>query len=143
MREQIRYLGLLENLRVRRAGHCYRNTYDKWIKRYYMLTPKTFPTWSKNFPDDKAAVIYLLEYIGLQKNEYAIGKTKVFIREPKSLYKVEQSRMEGLERLATIMQATWKMFKMRKAFLANKDNARDLFAGKKERRRRSLAWYAR
>merc|ERR1711916_333646 len=131
VKEQIQYLGLLENLRVRRAGFCYRNTYEKWIKRYYMLTPKTFPDWHRHFNDDKAAVTYLLEHIGLGAEEYRLGNTKVFIREPKSLFRVEKSRMDGLNRLATIMQATWKMYKMRKAFLAMKDQSSDLFAGKK------------
>jgi myosin heavy subunit len=31
---QVRYLGLLENVRVRRAGFAYRQTYDTWLSRY-------------------------------------------------------------------------------------------------------------
>lgn len=31
---QIRYLGLLENVRVRRAGYAYRQTYEKFMHRY-------------------------------------------------------------------------------------------------------------
>lgn len=31
---QVRYLGLLENVRVRRAGFAYRQRYDRFLKRY-------------------------------------------------------------------------------------------------------------
>ena len=31
---QVRYLGLLENVRVRRAGFAYRQTYETWLDRY-------------------------------------------------------------------------------------------------------------
>jgi len=31
---QVRYLGLLENVRVRRAGFAYRQTYELWLNRY-------------------------------------------------------------------------------------------------------------
>lgn len=30
---QVRYLGLLENVRVRRAGFAYRQRYDRFLKR--------------------------------------------------------------------------------------------------------------
>lgn len=31
---QVRYLGLLENVRVRRAGFAHRQTYEKWFNRF-------------------------------------------------------------------------------------------------------------
>lgn len=33
-RTQVQYLGLVENMRVRRAGYAYRMTYERFIKRY-------------------------------------------------------------------------------------------------------------
>lgn len=33
VRHQVRYLGLLENVRVRRAGFCFRQPYEKFIHR--------------------------------------------------------------------------------------------------------------
>jgi len=33
VRHQVRYLGLLENVRVRRAGYAYRQTYEECLKR--------------------------------------------------------------------------------------------------------------
>ena len=34
VRHQIKYLGLMENLRVRRAGFCYRRHMDFFLQRY-------------------------------------------------------------------------------------------------------------
>ena len=33
VRHQVRYLGLLENVRVRRAGFAFRTTYDRFLWR--------------------------------------------------------------------------------------------------------------
>ena len=33
---QVRYLGLLENVRVRRAGFAYRTTYERFMWRYFI-----------------------------------------------------------------------------------------------------------
>lgn len=45
------YLGLLENVRVRRAGFAYRQDYTLALARYKMLTSKTWPVW-KGRPKD-------------------------------------------------------------------------------------------
>ena len=136
--EQIRYLGLFENLKIRRAGFAYRKDYSVWLQRYYILTAATFPAWQKNFRSPRDAVEHLMQHIGLQPGQYAMGKTKLFIKDPESVYVVERARIEGLNRLATLIQSVWKMWKVRKAFVEMKEAAKNLFAGKKERKRRSL-----
>nr|XP_034957083.1 unconventional myosin-Ia-like [Zootoca vivipara] len=45
VRTQVRYLGLLENVRVRRAGYAYRQLYDPCLERYKMLSKETWPKW--------------------------------------------------------------------------------------------------
>lgn len=42
---QVRYLGLLENVRVRRAGYAYRQGYEPCLERYKMLCKQTWPKW--------------------------------------------------------------------------------------------------
>jgi myosin-1 len=37
VKHQVCYLGLVENVRVRRAGFAYRQRYDKFLKRYYKV----------------------------------------------------------------------------------------------------------
>ena len=39
----MRYLGLLENVRVRRAGFAHRETYKRFESRYKMVSAATWP----------------------------------------------------------------------------------------------------
>ena len=43
VRHQVRYLGLLENVRVRRAGFAHRETYTRFESRYKMVSAATWP----------------------------------------------------------------------------------------------------
>lgn len=43
---QTRYLGLLENVRVRRAGYAYRQGYRPFLERYRLLSRSTWPRWN-------------------------------------------------------------------------------------------------
>lgn len=45
---QVRYLGLMENVRVRRAGYAFRQLYQPFLKRYKMLSSRTWPHWMGN-----------------------------------------------------------------------------------------------
>lgn len=49
----MRYLGLKENIRVRRAGFAFRRVFDKFLRRYAILTPETFPAWRGRLEDGK------------------------------------------------------------------------------------------
>lgn len=46
MCHQVKYLGLMENLRVRRAGFAYRRTYEMFLERYKSLCPQTWPSYT-------------------------------------------------------------------------------------------------
>lgn len=43
---QVAYLNLIETVRVRRAGFCNRQPYDRFLPRYKMLCDQTWPKWS-------------------------------------------------------------------------------------------------
>jgi len=99
--EQVRYLGLLENLKVRRAGFCYRTDYARWLKRYGVISTKTFPTFSG---DPREAVEILLNEAGVNSKDYIFGKTKLFVREPQALYVMEECRLKSFDRIAQIIK---------------------------------------
>jgi hypothetical protein len=42
MQHQVQYLGLVENVRVRRAGYCFRETYKDFLWRYRILSKTTY-----------------------------------------------------------------------------------------------------
>ena len=76
---QVRYLGLLENVRVKRAGFCYRQKYEKFLERYKMLSAPTWPSFSGTPKDGCQKIMEAQEIV---KEEYQLGKTKIFIRNP-------------------------------------------------------------
>lgn len=99
VREQAKYLGLLENVKVRRAGYCYRTPYDRWLKRYGVCSAKTFPP--RNYTGSaREGVNIILSELGVKSNEYTFGNTKLFIREPQTLYTMEDGRLRALDKIA-------------------------------------------
>uniref|UniRef100_A0A8C9XX25 Myosin ID n=1 Tax=Sander lucioperca TaxID=283035 RepID=A0A8C9XX25_SANLU len=88
-RHQVEYLGLLENVRVRRAGFAYRQTYPRFLQRYKMISEFTWP--NHDLPSDKDAVKRLMQGCGFD-HDVAYGKTKVFIRTPRTLFSLEEQR---------------------------------------------------
>lgn len=101
--EQARYLGLLENLRVRRAGYCYRATYERYLKRYAVINDRLFPRWDGS-PRDGVEILF--SGLGISSKDYTYGKTKLFIRDPQTLYTVEDSRLKALDRIAAKVKSS-------------------------------------
>ncbi|MEJ1287773.1 hypothetical protein NN561_018796 [Cricetulus griseus] len=114
IRHQVKYLGLMENLRVRRAGFAYRRKYEAFLQRYKSLCPETWPTWAGR-PQDGVAV--LVRHLGYKPEEYKMGRTKIFIRFPKTLFATEDSLEVRRQSLATKIQAAWRGFHWRQKFL--------------------------
>ncbi|XP_028928775.1 unconventional myosin-Ia [Ornithorhynchus anatinus] len=107
---QARYLGLLENVRVRRAGYASRQLYGPFLQRYRMLSRATWPRWTGH-PRD--GVETLLEELSLPPDEIALGRTKVFIRSPKTLFHLEERRRWRLHDLAILIQAAFRAWRCR------------------------------
>ncbi|NXW92518.1 MYO1D protein, partial [Alopecoenas beccarii] len=104
-RHQVEYLGLLENVRVRRAGFAYRQTYEKFLHRYKMISEFTWP--NHDLPSDKDAVKKLIECHGFQ-HDVAYGKTKIFIRTPRTLFTLEDLHAKMLVRIVLFLQKVWR-----------------------------------
>jgi len=142
--EQVRYLGLLENVRVRRAGFSYRQTFEKFINRYKMLTKATWPKWSGTPKDVCLSILHSIfpesekPSSGNEPQPYQFGKTKLFIRHPNWIYTLEELRMRKLDDIAKKIQSCYRSFAIRKYFLELRAFSLDLFQDKKERRRRSV-----
>uniref|UniRef100_UPI00398EFADD unconventional myosin-Ib-like n=1 Tax=Pristiophorus japonicus TaxID=55135 RepID=UPI00398EFADD len=111
---QIMYLGLMENVRVRRAGYAYRHHYKPCLQRYKMICKQTWPNWKGN---DRDGVKTLLAELNITPEEYAFGRTKIFIRNPRTLFDLEERRRIQMEFLATLIQKTYRGWKCRTHFL--------------------------
>ncbi|CAF0740879.1 unnamed protein product [Adineta steineri] len=110
---QIAYLGLLENVRVRRAGFCHRASYDRFVQRYKIIDSvrsKLYPRGSAT----KENAAYICHELNLD-NDVAYGNTKIFIKQPVSLFQLEKKRTEGLQFIVTILQKytrSWRQLRL-------------------------------
>ncbi|XP_067601876.1 unconventional myosin-Ig isoform X1 [Pseudorca crassidens] len=104
-RHQVAYLGLLENVRVRRAGFASRQPYSRFLLRYKMTCEYTWP--NHLLGSDRAAVSALLEQHGLQ-GDVAFGHSKLFIRSPRTLVTLEQSRACLIPIIVLLLQKAWR-----------------------------------
>ncbi|KAJ8950584.1 hypothetical protein NQ314_007808, partial [Rhamnusium bicolor] len=101
VRHQVSYLGLVENVRVRRAGFAYRQRYDRFLKRYKMISQFTWPNFRSGSDKDGVKVI-------MDENNFTddvkYGKTKLFIRSPRTLFALETSRNNLIPGIVTLIQ---------------------------------------
>jgi len=67
---KVQYLGLMENLRVRRAGFAYRRTYEDFLQRYKCLSKNT---WPNHKGPVRQGVQILVNDLGYTPEEYKMG----------------------------------------------------------------------
>ncbi|XP_028269122.1 unconventional myosin-Ih [Parambassis ranga] len=142
IRHQVKYLGLMEHLRVRRAGFAYRRKYEIFLKRYKPLCPATWPHW-RGEPADGVEI--LVQHLGYLPHEYKMGRTKIFIRHPRTLYATEDAYEKCKHELATRLQAKYKGYKAKGEFRKQKEAATKIetcwrgVQARKEKERRAWA----
>uniref|UniRef100_A0A8C1DVS7 Myosin Ic, paralog b n=2 Tax=Cyprinus carpio TaxID=7962 RepID=A0A8C1DVS7_CYPCA len=143
IRHQVKYLGLMENLRVRRAGFAYRRRYETFLQRYKSLCPDTWPNWDGRLVD---GVSTLVKHLGYKPEEYKLGRTKIFIRFPKTLFATEDALEVRKHSLATQLQSSWKGYSQKTKYRKMRQSAikiqawwRGILACRKAKRRREAA----
>ena len=119
VRHQVKYLGLLENLRVRRAGYAYRRSYDAFLQRYKSLCPETWPRYHGPAKD---GVKILLTYLAIDENVYAMGKSKLFVRMPRTIFSIEDAFQQRKHGLVTKIIAVYRGKRQREIYLNDRRN---------------------
>lgn len=154
---QIKYLGLKENVRIRRAGFAYRSTFERFVQRFYLLSPVTGYAGDYIWQgDDISAVKEILKACFIPASEYQLGTTKVFIKTPETLFALEDMRDKYWHNMAARIQRAWRRYVKRKEDAAKviqnawrmkthgnqfeqfRDYGNGLLQGRKERRRFSM-----
>ncbi|NP_001166048.1 myosin 1A isoform X1 [Nasonia vitripennis] len=110
---QVRYLGLVENILVRRAGFAHRQRYDKFLKRYKMISQYTWPNFRGG--SDKDGVKMMMDEKGFS-NDVQYGHTKIFIRSPRTLFALEQARNDLIPGIVVLIQKMARGFMARRYF---------------------------
>ncbi|XP_043577543.1 unconventional myosin-If [Chiloscyllium plagiosum] len=135
VKHQVEYLGLKENIRVRRAGFAYRRAFPKFIQRYAILTPETWPYWRG---DERQGALHLLRSVNIDTDQYQMGKTKVFVKNPESLFLLEEMRERKFDKFARTIQKAWRKYIARRKYEQMREEASSILYNFKERRRNSI-----
>lgn len=157
---QVKYLGLQENVRIRRAGFAYRQSFEKFVERFYLLSPDCSYAGDYTWEGDTLeAVKLILRDAMIPEKEFQLGVTSVFIKTPESLFALEDMRDKYWYNMAARIQRAWRRFLQRRIDAAIKiqrtirekkggnkyvklrDYGTKLLGGKKERRSMSLLGY--
>ncbi|KAI1436841.1 P-loop containing nucleoside triphosphate hydrolase protein [Xylaria sp. CBS 124048] len=154
---QVKYLGLQENVRIRRAGFAYRQSFEKFVERFFLLSPATSYageyTWQGT---EEAAVKHILKDTSIPKEEWQLGVTKAFIKSPETLFALETMRDRYWHNMAIRIQRMWRAYLAYRAesatriqrffrkkrvgaeYLQLRDQGHTVLQNRKERRRFSL-----
>ncbi|XP_025411897.1 unconventional myosin-IXb-like isoform X4 [Sipha flava] len=92
VQRQLRYTGMLETVRIRQAGYNVRLSYEEFVQLYRILLPKGL----NSNPQD---VRNFLQTLNLDRENYQIGESKVFLREcekSKLDYRLHQQIMASI-----------------------------------------------
>uniref|UniRef100_A0A8C2L6P0 Myosin IHb n=1 Tax=Cyprinus carpio TaxID=7962 RepID=A0A8C2L6P0_CYPCA len=148
VRHQVKYLGLMEHLRVRRAGFAYRRRYECCFELIFSLLckhalcPDTWPHW-KGTPAE--GVQRLIKHLGYKPDEYKMGRTKIFIRHPRTLFATEDAFEICKHELATRIQAKYKGYRVKGEYQRQREAATKIetcwrgLQARRERERRAWA----
>ncbi|KAL7389926.1 hypothetical protein ABVT39_011955 [Epinephelus coioides] len=143
VRHQVKYLGLMENLRVRRAGFAYRRRFEAFLQRYKPLCPETWPNWHGRLAD---GVSTLVNHLGYKPEEYKLGRSKIFIRFPKTLFNTEDALEAKKPDIALALQTSWRGYRerakyqrIRRAVIVIQSGWRGMKARRRAKRRRQAA----
>ena len=111
--KQLRYSGMMETIRIRRAGYPIRHTFADFVDRYRFLLPGIGPSHSTT--DCKAVTAKLCAGI-LGRADYQLGHTKVFLKDAHDLF-LEQERERVLTKKILTVQKVIRGWYYRKRFL--------------------------
>ncbi|XP_063242383.1 unconventional myosin-IXAa-like isoform X2 [Bacillus rossius redtenbacheri] len=92
VQRQLRYTGMLETVRIRQAGYNVRLTYDEFIQLYRILLPR-------GLLSSQADVRDFLLTLNLNRDNYQLGATKIFLRESEKVkldYRLHQQIMASI-----------------------------------------------
>ncbi|XP_072461565.1 unconventional myosin-X [Notamacropus eugenii] len=96
---QLKYSGMLETVRIRKAGFPIRRPFQDFCKRYKVLMRNL------SLPEDvKGKCAVLLHHYDDTNSEWQLGKTKVFLRESLE-QKLEKQREEEVFQAAMVIRA--------------------------------------
>ena len=134
-KHQVEYLGLKENIRIRRAGFAYRRPFHKFLQRYAIITKETWPRWTG---EPARGIKHVMDSVSMEPSQWQMGKSKIFIKAPESLFLLEETRERKFDTYARVIQTAWRSYVRRREMAEIREKASDILFNKKMRRRASI-----
>ncbi|KAM7398847.1 hypothetical protein PAMP_018156 [Pampus punctatissimus] len=75
---QLRYSGMMETIRIRRAGYPIRYTFVEFVDRYRVLMPGVKPAYKQE--DLRGTCQRIAEAVLGRDDDWQMGKTKIFLK---------------------------------------------------------------
>ncbi|CAL1540128.1 unnamed protein product [Lymnaea stagnalis] len=110
--KQLRYSGMMETIRIRRAGYPIRHHFAEFVDRYRLLVDGIGPSHKE---DCRAASTRICKAV-LANADFQLGKTKVFLKDAQDAY-LEQQREITLTKKILIIQKMVRSWHYRRRFL--------------------------
>ncbi|TDH70549.1 uncharacterized protein CCR75_009764 [Bremia lactucae] len=132
---QIKYLGLLENVKVRRAGYAYRGDYGRFIDRFRLLSKETYPEFRGSDKKGTQAVLRAAsKSLPQLETEVQLGKSMVFIQTPETFFELEKLRERKLGSFVMRIQKAWKKYFGRRHLLQLSHDITKLYTSNNKQR---------
>jgi myosin-1 len=137
-KHQVQYLGLNENIKVRRAGYAYRAEYFRFLARFSILSPATYPEWRGSDKDGCRKILAAASksIARLTKDEAQLGTSKIFIRAPETYFALEKLREVRLGDFVAKVQRAWRSYKGLKEYVLRQRAMAGWYQDKRKARRR-------
>jgi len=107
--DQLKYLGMLDIIRIRREGFPIHMSFDDFVNKYQCLTH------SKSIHSSREQVLSVIKELHVPETEWQIGKTKVFLRS-KVHEPLEDARNQVINQKALKIQSAWRRHAALKKF---------------------------
>ncbi|XP_068599325.1 unconventional myosin-VIIb [Brachionichthys hirsutus] len=117
---QLRYSGMMETIKIRKAGFPVRYTFDEFLVRYRVLL-KTYVCDPKTESKEKCCES-ICETVIAEEGNWKTGKTKIFLKDYHDTM-LEMERMKELNVKALIIQKVLRGYKYRRQFLRKRAGA--------------------
>ncbi|CAH6792657.1 Myo7a [Phodopus roborovskii] len=117
---QLRYSGMMETIRIRRAGYPIRYSFVEFVERYRVLLPGVKPAYKQG--DLRGTCQRMAEAVLGSHNDWQIGKTKIFLKDHHDML-LEVERDKAITDRVILLQKVIRGFKDRSNFLKLKSAA--------------------
>ncbi|KAM8814887.1 unconventional myosin-VIIa [Rhynchonycteris naso] len=111
---QLRYSGMMETIRIRRAGYPIRYSFVEFVERYRVLLPGVKPAYKQD--DLRGTCQRMAEAVLGTHDDWQIGKTKIFLKDHHDMM-LEVERDKAITDRVILLQKVIRGFKDRSNFL--------------------------